>query len=702
VADIRLVAEALIADGWEVVPLVKGEKRASSSWQKRKYEPKHFKPDDGIAGKCGEPSQWRVDVDLDCDEAVKCAKHLLNNTGLIHGRPGKPDSHYWFICEGIKSTQFTDIRDSNGRPGGMLAEIRSTGVYTALPPSGHPSGEVLVWSIERAPKLLTPEELYTAVRDLAIATAVARHYPGAKAKHDMVGPLAGFLLQAKVEPIKVIEIVRAAATAAGDTDVADRVAFATMTVGKWRDRQPVTGGRKLAEHLSPELVAKMRGWLKVAEVDALEEFDHRHFVVRLGKDTVIGREDDEDGVVFQPRRSLDLEYANRKIVVGQNEKGKPDVRPLFQAWLEWGQRRTFRKVIFAPPPLRANGDDYNLWKGFDIEPDANPRPEDRCARLLTHLYDVVCSGNDDHYRYLLKWAAFAVQNPAILPEVAVVMRGVQGSGKGTAVRPFERIFGRHHFVQLDKLEQLTGRFNTALSGKVIVFADEAMWAGIKTSLGAVKRIITEPTLAIERKGIDLVPERNCVHLFMATNEDWAIPAASGERRFFALNVSPTKAKDQTYFAPINAEIAGDGTAAFLAYLLAYPTSAAEVRAVPMTDELRTQQELTLSAELQWWHECLRDGFVEADPLLASPLAAFSARNVNTQEIYAAYKRWIEAHHRERHLLNKNVLMTRLVRYMTRDEPKTAPRAGTRVILNFFSVAEARAYFDQVHGTTTTW
>jgi len=350
----------------------------------------------------------------------------------------------------------------------MLVEIRSTGGYTALPPSGHPSGDVLAWSIERDPMVMTPEELYAAVRDLAIATAVARHYPGAKAKHDMVGPLAGFLLQGKVDPVKVIEIIRAAATAAGDTDVADRVAFATMTVGKWKDSQPVTGGPKLADHLSPELVAKMRAWLKVADVDALEELNQRHFVVRLGKDTVIGREDDPDGVVFQPRRSLDLEYANRKVTVGTNAKGKPEIKPLFQAWLEWGQRRTYGKVTFAPPPLRLHGDDYNLWKDFAIVADPNPRPEQRCARILAHLHDIVCSGNDDHYRYLLKWEAFAVQNPAILPEVAVVMRGVQGSGKGTAVRPFERIFGRHHFVQLDKLEQLTGRFNTALSGKVIV------------------------------------------------------------------------------------------------------------------------------------------------------------------------------------------------------------------------------------------
>ena len=43
----------------EVVPLVKGEKRASTSWQNRGYTPDDFNESDGIAGKCGEPSGSR-------------------------------------------------------------------------------------------------------------------------------------------------------------------------------------------------------------------------------------------------------------------------------------------------------------------------------------------------------------------------------------------------------------------------------------------------------------------------------------------------------------------------------------------------------------------------------------------------------------------------------------------------------------------
>ena len=85
---INEIAQAYIDQGWSVVPLRKGEKRASDSWNRKTYAANAFKTDDGIAGKCGEPSGWRVDVDLDHPLAVEIAPLLLPQTDLMHGRPG--------------------------------------------------------------------------------------------------------------------------------------------------------------------------------------------------------------------------------------------------------------------------------------------------------------------------------------------------------------------------------------------------------------------------------------------------------------------------------------------------------------------------------------------------------------------------------------------------------------------------------------
>lgn len=255
-------AQRYIDEGWAVVPLVARTKRARDSWQKKTFAATDFKDDDNVGGKCGEPSGWRVDVDCDAPEAIEAARLLLPHTGLVHGRPSKPDSHYWFICEGIKSAQFIDVKGADGKSG-MLVEIRSTGGYTALPPSVHPSGETFAWSIERDPMIIADtDDLLAVVRDVALAALLARHWPPSGARHAMIGPLAGFLLQAGLSPTFVARIIRTAATVAADTDVEDRMNFVSSTCAAFQAGHPVTGGPTLADSLGADVVAKMRTWLE--------------------------------------------------------------------------------------------------------------------------------------------------------------------------------------------------------------------------------------------------------------------------------------------------------------------------------------------------------------------------------------------------------------------------------------------------------
>lgn len=688
-ADIRFVAKQYIDAGWSVVPLVKGEKRASSKWQATTYSPSDFKADDGIAGKCGEPSGWRVDVDLDAKEAVEAAKELLPDTGLIHGRAGKPSSHYWYLCEGAKTSVWKDVKDTGGQTA-TLVEIRSTGGYTALPPSGHPSGEFHEWVIERAPLKIAFDELTAGVRNVAIATLLARHWPGTGARHHMVGHLAGFLLRYKIDPMMVPIIIKVAATIAKDPDVHDRVVFAQGTCAKYAadpDAQ-LTGGPKLAEALGDDVVARLRTWLGAKDEDALEQMNQKHFVVRLGKDEVIGTEDGEE-TYFQFAKSLALRYANQKIQVGVNKKGEPEMKPVFQAWLEYKSRRDFRSVTFAPPPRVADERDYNLWKGFAIE----PAPGD-CSLFLGHLYEVICSSNQEHYDYLINLLALTCQEPGTPSEVATVLRGEPGTGKGIFVRAMGDLFGRH-YVHVDKVDDLVGHFNASLSGKVIVFADEAFWAGDKREAGALKRIITEPTLTVTRKGIDSVQEPNHVHLFMATNENWAVPAQLKERRFFAMEVSNCRRGDFEYFELLTQQLKNGGLAGFLDMMLKHPVDKDLIRRVPKTKELRAQQSMSLSPEMEWWQEFL---YNEQTGTLKWVDFAW----VPVSVIYSAYEEWLNRTRKGR-LLSTVEFGRRMGIFISARKSMTRRINSESVrAWEFRSLKDARDYFDSQLTTTTDW
>ena len=101
-----------------------------------------------------------------------------------------------------------------------------------------------------------------------------------------------------------------------------------------------------------------------------------------------------------------------------------------------------------------------------------------------------------------------------------------------------------------------------------LFADEAYWAGDKKAESVLKGLITEPTLLIEQKGIDAVQWPNRLHVLMAANADWVVPASYDERRFAVFDVSnkyaqgaASESERRDYFDALFHEIENGGVEA---------------------------------------------------------------------------------------------------------------------------------------------
>jgi hypothetical protein len=193
-------------------------------------------------------------------------------------------------------------------------------------------------------------------------------------------------------------------------------------------------------------------------------------------------------------------------------------------WLKSPHRRQYHGLTFAPG--RDVEGFYNLWRGFAVQ----AIPGD-CSMYLTHLKDVICKGNDQYFVYLISWMARAVQQPDSPGQVAVVLRGAQGTGKSFFAKVFGQLFGRH-FLQVSDPKHLVGSFNAHLRDCVILFGDEAFFAGDKSHESVLKTLITEENMQIERKGFDVEQSPNYTHLIMASNSQWVVPAGANERRFF--------------------------------------------------------------------------------------------------------------------------------------------------------------------------
>ena len=160
----------------------------------------------------------------------------------------------------------------------------------------------------------------------------------------------------------------------------------------------------------------------------------------------------------------------------KDETGQPKNKQAADFWIHSAQRRTYEQVIFAPGLEDPRY--YNLWRGFAF----SPSPGD-WSLFRAHILENICASDESLYQYIFTWMADAVQNPSDRPGVALVFRGRQGTGKGVFCREFGSLFGQH-FIHISQSRHLTGNFNNHLKDCLVLFADEAFWAGDKAGEGA--------------------------------------------------------------------------------------------------------------------------------------------------------------------------------------------------------------------------
>ena len=333
----------------------------------------------------------------------------------------------------------------------------------------------------------------------------------------------------------------------------------------------------------------------------VEKMNEKHAVVTVSGSTLVltevyNGEESRWEYYYSSFQDLRNRYLNQKLPLGRRQVS------VAEYWLEHAGRRQYDRVIFAPNQI-VGPDCYNLWRGFAVEPQPGG-----WSLFLHHLYTNICQGNKQLLLWLLAWMADAVQHPERRTGTAVVLRGGQGNGKGTFAKYFGSLFGHQHFRPISNGKHLTGNFNAHLQDCLLLFVDEAFWAGDKQGEGVLKALITEPTVMIERKGVDAVSMKNYIRVIMASNNEWVIPAGLDERRFAVFDVGNAYQKNNAYFAAIEQEMNNGGKEALLHFLLTndfstYPNPFV----IPQTKALIEQKIHSMRADDSWWFERLWNG-----------------------------------------------------------------------------------------------
>lgn len=338
--------------------------------------------------------------------------------------------------------------------------------------------------------------------------------------------------------------------------------------------------------------------------EALDNMNKRYCVVRVGGKTLVAwfsPERGRDVIQYATFAAFKEYHANQKVLV-KNDKGEFVPVPIAALWLAWSERRTYEGITFEPNAAEVVDNKLNLWRGFGIE----PRKGD-WSLMRAHIKDVLANGNSVFDNYLIKWAAWSIQNPALPAEVVIVLKGQEGTGRGIFCRALLKIFGQHG-IHISSHQELTGDHNKQLQDCCYVFADEAFWPGDKSAEGTLKRAATEPTIAIHPKYIDRYYIQNALKIIMASNHHWVVPAGLTARRFAANAVSDAKRGDQAYFKALYHEQENGGLEAMFYDLLHMDLGDWHPRQdVPKTQELMRQKFNTLDPEDSWWLDVLCGG-----------------------------------------------------------------------------------------------
>lgn len=345
------------------------------------------------------------------------------------------------------------------------------------------------------------------------------------------------------------------------------------------------------------------------------------------------------------------------------EVGEKSV-PLGRYWLTlYPDRRSFQRIDFHPPGAPdPRPEVLNLWRGWPFDRESGPHD-----LFLAHVRENLCAGDDALYRWVVAWMAHLVQHPAEKPGTAIVMRGAEGTGKGVFGRVLLELCGRHGFHALHP-GHLTGNFNKHLVGKLVIFADEVTWGGRKQEEGVLKGLITEPTTAIEPKGIDAFQARSYCRIVVSSNNEWVVPAGRTARRFLVLDVGERRMGDRAYFGALLRQLEGGGYGGLMGYLAGLDLSEwPDPRAVIATAGLLDQKVESFDSVNRWLHAMLDRGSV--DPLLGWPTGKFPTRALHESYLEEAQEAGIQRRTAEM------LVMGRLQKVFGKWTPLGGPKDG---------------------------
>lgn len=208
---------------------------------------------------------------------------------------------------------------------------------------------------------------------------------------------------------------------------------------------------------------------------------------------------------------------------------KEITKNFYQIWSEDPNMKEFDSVVFNCNLSKVKPTQFNLFDGF-IQFDKLPNKNIDLTDVFEHIRSLV-NYNENHFEYVLNYFAQLIQQTHILPHTTLIFISDEGVGKDLFASFLSECIGDKYSHNTEKLEQITGKFNTVLGGKLLMVINETNPIESSQRIEGIKFLITADKIPIEGKYKDPVKADNYCRFVFFSNRLFAFPVeGEGSRR----------------------------------------------------------------------------------------------------------------------------------------------------------------------------
>jgi hypothetical protein len=263
------------------------------------------------------------------------------------------------------------------------------------------------------------------------------------------------------------------------------------------------------------------------------------------------------------------EYYDVELILdgGGNLRQKMSRQPVAKKWLEWSLRSSAQRLTYDPAEGRfiQHEDDFkmvNMWTGWGTKPmkgDIKP---------FMKLFNFIFQHNSEEEKtWAMQWFAYPVQHPGAKLNTAIVIQGIQGSGKTMLGEIMGLIYGNNY--KLIEQPHLQSEFNGWADAKQFILGDEISGTGSiehRKVADKLKGLITGKEVGVNRKNKEMYWLRNCINFIFTSNHADAFFMDDDDRRYFVTS-TPSKPMPLSDYHEVGAWIKNEGARALHQHLL---------------------------------------------------------------------------------------------------------------------------------------